>query len=171
MEAAEEDVDEEEQEVLLVVVADAVVHPRAMVVHAGDAPLAGRAVMALRRLERGASLALLRQNTVELPDLDVGHLLEVLWQLPLAESVVVAGDATEDRPEGVQLIHPVLVVVTQLLIDLVRRRFVLGNILDDLNLIQVMLDQLLDILFEAADFPRYRVAHTVALDGAGRLAV
>ena len=75
--AAQEDVDEEEQEVLLVRVADAVVHPRAVVVHAGDASATGRAVMALRSLQRHAFLALLRKEAIELSDLNSCQVAEV----------------------------------------------------------------------------------------------
>ena len=57
MRTACEDVDKEQEEVLLIVVTDAVVHPRTVVVHAGDAALAGRAVVALRDLDGVALFA------------------------------------------------------------------------------------------------------------------
>jgi hypothetical protein len=57
MRTACEDVDEEQEEVLLIVVTDAIVHPGTVVVHAGDAALAGRAVVALRDLDGVALLA------------------------------------------------------------------------------------------------------------------
>ena len=59
METAQENVNQEQQEVLLVVVADAVVHPGAVVVHAGDAALAGRAVVALGHFDCVTFFALL----------------------------------------------------------------------------------------------------------------
>ena len=59
METAKENVSQEEQEVLLVVVADAVVHPGAVVVHTGDAAIAGRAVVASRHFDCVAFFAVL----------------------------------------------------------------------------------------------------------------
>ena len=54
-----EDVDQEQQKVLLVIVAHAVVDPWAVVVHSGNTPLTNAAVVALRGLDRLALFALL----------------------------------------------------------------------------------------------------------------
>lgn len=66
--AAEEDVEQEEQEVLLVVVADAVVDPRAVVVHPRDATFAGRTVVTLRYFDCVALLAPSLQYGFQLGD-------------------------------------------------------------------------------------------------------
>ena len=59
MHGAQEDVDEELEEELLVVVAYTVIDPRAVMVHSGNASLADRAVMAQGRLHRVALSAVL----------------------------------------------------------------------------------------------------------------
>ena len=59
MHGAQEDVDEELEEELLVVVAYTVIDPRAVMVHSGNATLADRTVMAQGRLHRVALSAVL----------------------------------------------------------------------------------------------------------------
>ena len=56
---SEAHVDQEEEEELLVVETDAVIHPRAVVVHAGHAPFADGAVVALWNLDCHTFLAFL----------------------------------------------------------------------------------------------------------------
>jgi hypothetical protein len=58
----EEDVDQKEKEVLLIVVANAVVYPRTVMVHPGDAALANRAVVALGSFNCVTLFALLAQD-------------------------------------------------------------------------------------------------------------
>ena len=62
VERTQEDVHEELQEKLLVVVANAVVDPWTVVVHAGDASLTNRTVMTQGRFHRVALLAVLSDN-------------------------------------------------------------------------------------------------------------
>ena len=71
---AKENIDEEKKEVLLIIKADAVVDPGAMMVHLRDASLADRAMVALRRLDRHALLASLRKDLLYEFDLLVIHL-------------------------------------------------------------------------------------------------
>ena len=93
MHASQKDVDEELQEELLVGVANAIVHPRAVMVHASDAPATSRAVVALRSLKRVAFLALSRHNPVKLPDLDLREFLKFARQLCLAIAIIETLDA------------------------------------------------------------------------------
>ena len=62
---AKEDVDEELEEELLVIKADAVVHPWAVMVHSGDASFANRAVMAQGRFHGIALLAVLHHYVLQ----------------------------------------------------------------------------------------------------------
>ena len=66
MGTTEEDIDKKEEEMLLVVVAHAVVDPWTVVIHPGDAPLANRAVMTLGHLNRKAFLAFLSHHLLSL---------------------------------------------------------------------------------------------------------
>ena len=93
VEAAQEDVDEELQEELLVGIADAVVHPRAVMVHASDAVAASRAVMALRGLQRVALLALSRHDAIEFLDLSKRQRLKKGGKLLAAVAIVEALDS------------------------------------------------------------------------------
>lgn len=63
-----EDVDEEEKKVLLVVVADAVIDPGAVVVHARDTTLAGRAMVTLRYFDGVAFYASALKDRLQLSD-------------------------------------------------------------------------------------------------------
>ena len=66
MDGAKEDVDEELEEELLIVVANAVVDPGAVVIHSRDAALADRAVMAEGRLDRVALPAVLADDILQI---------------------------------------------------------------------------------------------------------
>ena len=59
MATAIKDVNEEENEMLLCIVTDTIVHPRTMMIHSGDTVLADRAVMTVGRLYGIAFLAFL----------------------------------------------------------------------------------------------------------------
>lgn len=76
--AAQEDVYEEQKEVLLVVEANAVVDPRAVMIHPGNAPLADGAVVALRHLDGQALLAFLAHHLL---GLDQRLRRQVVWVL------------------------------------------------------------------------------------------
>jgi hypothetical protein len=123
--ASEEDVDEELQEELLVRVSNAIVHPRAVMVHASDAPAASRAVVALRSLKRVAFLALARHNAVKLSDLDLREFLKFLRHLCLAIAIIETLDARKDRPESIKLVDSIFIVPFKL----VCRFFVFGLVL------------------------------------------
>ena len=62
MEASKEDIDQEQDKVLLIIIPNAVVDPRAVVVHPGYASVASWAVMALRHFYGVTLSALLRKN-------------------------------------------------------------------------------------------------------------
>ena len=62
MRRAKPDVDQELEEKFLVIEANAIVDPRAVVVHSGDASLANRAVMTLWRFHGIALLTFLRED-------------------------------------------------------------------------------------------------------------
>jgi hypothetical protein len=53
---------------LLGVITDAVIYPRAVMVHSGDAVLADRTVMRMWRLDRITLFAFLRHDLIQEPD-------------------------------------------------------------------------------------------------------
>ena len=76
--AAQEGVDQEEQEVLLVVKANAVVDPGTVMIHTGNAPTARGAVMALRYFDRRTLPALARKDVNNMSNLKTCQFIVII---------------------------------------------------------------------------------------------
>jgi hypothetical protein len=65
MPRAIEHINQEEDEMLLIVVTNAIIDPRAMMIHSSNASFASRAVMRMGRLDTVTLLALFGKNLIQ----------------------------------------------------------------------------------------------------------